>query len=35
VMSVIEAGMQSAAEGRLASPNYTEAERSAWRQIVR
>jgi predicted dehydrogenase len=35
VMSVIEAGMQSAAEGRVVSPKYTEAERSAWRQVVR
>lgn len=31
VMAVIEAGLQSAAEGRVISPGYTDAERSAWR----
>jgi predicted dehydrogenase len=30
VMSVIEAGMWSAAEGRVIGPRYTDAERSAW-----
>ena len=30
VMAVIEAGLQSAAEGRVVRPVYTDAERSAW-----
>jgi predicted dehydrogenase len=30
VMAIIEAGMQSSAEGRVVSPDYTDAERSAW-----
>jgi predicted dehydrogenase len=30
VMALIEAGMRSSAEGRVASPSYTAAERSAW-----
>ena len=34
VMAVIEAGMQSAAEGRVISASYIESERSAWRPIV-
>jgi predicted dehydrogenase len=34
VMSVIEAGMTSSAEGRVVSPSYTEAERAAWRLVV-
>ncbi len=34
VMAVIEAGMQSSAEGRVVGPSYTEAERSAWRVVV-
>jgi predicted dehydrogenase len=33
VMSVIEAGLQSAAERRVVGPSYTEAERSAWRPV--
>jgi predicted dehydrogenase len=35
VMSVIEAGMRSSAEGRVIGPDYTETERSAWRPVVR
>jgi predicted dehydrogenase len=31
VMVVIEAGLQSAAEGRVIRPSYTDAERAAWR----
>jgi hypothetical protein len=31
VMAVIEAGLQSAAEGRVISPGFTDAERTAWR----
>jgi predicted dehydrogenase len=31
VMAVIEAGLQSAAEGRVITPDYTDAERTAWR----
>ena len=34
VMAVIEAGLQSAAEGRWVRPRYTEAERAAWRPII-
>ncbi|MFN2564962.1 MAG: oxidoreductase [Gemmatimonadaceae bacterium] len=34
VMSVVEAGLQSSSEGRVVSPRYTEAERSAWRPVV-
>ncbi len=34
VMAVIEAGLQSAAEGRVVRPSYTEAERSAWRPVA-
>jgi predicted dehydrogenase len=30
LMSVIEAGMRSSAEGRVVRPNYTDEERSAW-----
>jgi predicted dehydrogenase len=30
VMAIIEAGMQSSTEGRVVSPAYTDAERSAW-----
>jgi predicted dehydrogenase len=30
VMALIEAGMRSSAEGRVVSPSYTTAERSAW-----
>ena len=32
VMSIIEAGLQSAAERRVVTPSYTNAERSAWSQ---
>jgi predicted dehydrogenase len=32
VMSVIEAGLQSSAEGRLVRPHFTDAERSSWRR---
>jgi predicted dehydrogenase len=35
VMSVIEAGMRSSAEGRVVSPDYNENEGSAWRPVVR
>jgi predicted dehydrogenase len=31
LMAVIEAGIQSSAEGRVVSPSYSDAERSAWR----
>jgi predicted dehydrogenase len=31
VMAVIEAGLESSAEGRVVTPSYTEAERAAWR----
>jgi predicted dehydrogenase len=31
VMAIIEAGMRSAEEGRRVAPEYTDAERSAWR----
>jgi predicted dehydrogenase len=31
VMAMIEAGLQSAAEGRVISPGFTDAERTAWR----
>jgi predicted dehydrogenase len=34
VMAVIEAGLQSAATGRAISPDYTDAERAAWRPVV-
>jgi predicted dehydrogenase len=34
LMAVIEAGMQSAADGRVIRPSYTDAECSAWRQVV-
>jgi predicted dehydrogenase len=34
VMAVIEAGMQSAAEGRVVRPSYDDAERSAWRPVA-
>jgi predicted dehydrogenase len=34
VMSVIEEGMRSSAEGRVITPTYTDAERSAWRPVV-
>jgi predicted dehydrogenase len=30
LMAVIEAGLQSAAEGRVVRPHYEEAERHAW-----
>ena len=30
VMAVLEAGMQSSAEGRVVAPSYTEAERASW-----
>jgi predicted dehydrogenase len=35
LMAVIEAGMQSSAEGRVVSPTYSDAERSAWRPTAR
>jgi predicted dehydrogenase len=34
VMVVIEAGLESAASGRVVAPEYTDAERSAWRPVV-
>jgi predicted dehydrogenase len=34
LMTVIEAGLLSSAEGRVVRPTYTEAERSAWRPVV-
>jgi predicted dehydrogenase len=34
VMSIIEAGLQSAAQGQVVQPELTEAERRAWRPIV-
>jgi predicted dehydrogenase len=30
VMAIVEAGLQSAKEGRIVRPDYTDAERSAW-----
>jgi predicted dehydrogenase len=33
VMAVIEAGLQSSAEGRVVRPSYTDAERLAWRPV--
>jgi predicted dehydrogenase len=33
-MAVIEAGLQSAAEGRVVRPHYMEAERAAWSRVV-
>lgn len=32
LMAVIEAGMESSAEGRVVSPSYSDAERLAWRR---
>ena len=34
LMAVIEAGLQSAAEGRVIRPNYTEPEQTAWRRTT-
>jgi predicted dehydrogenase len=34
VMAVIEAGLESAAEGRAVSPRFTEDERGAWRPVI-
>lgn len=34
VMAVIEAGMQSSSDGRVISPSFTDAERSAWREVL-
>lgn len=34
VMAIIEAGMQSADEGRVVRPDYTDAERSAWEPVA-
>jgi predicted dehydrogenase len=33
LMAVIEAGLDSAADGRVVSPEYTEAEWAAWRPL--
>jgi hypothetical protein len=33
-MAIIEAGLRSAAERRVVAPDYTDAERSAWRPVV-
>jgi len=34
VMAVIEAGLQSASEGRAVRPRYTDEERAAWRPVA-
>ena len=34
VMAVIEAGLQSATEGRVIEPIFTDAERGAWRPVI-
>jgi predicted dehydrogenase len=34
VVAIIEAGLRSAADGRVLVPDYTDAERSAWRPVA-